>query len=198
MENEGCGDGKAVGGIAVELFQLAALLVGDGQRALPLIESALADMEIDPCLDPTAAREQARRSVVREALAQLAAEEPSAFNRDIASSGGPAPCVHDEDLQAAGVTAEELGSWLEHREAGELERPAKVWLARLPLLERAVFVQRAVLGLGNEAAARLLREAGGESARHWTAETVGVLFRRALCSLADSLAHAPGLAPAAV
>ena len=195
MANDGCGDRNAVGGMAVELFQLASLLVGDNERALPLIENALATMEIDPCLDPEPAREQARRSVVREALAQLAADEPAAFASQAAVSGGPEPCVHDEDLQAAGVTADDLRHWLEQRGEGELDRPARVWLERLPLVQRAVFVQRAVLGQGNEAAARLLREAGGEQARGWTPEKVSELFRRALCSLADSLAHAPGLAP---
>ncbi len=198
MRSDGCGDRSAVAGMAEELFQLASLLLGSGRRALPLIESALATMEIDPCLDPERAREQARRAVVRAALVQLAREQPAAFSSYAAPAGGPDPCVHDDDLQAAGVTADELHTWLEQRGEGELHRPARAWLERLPPAERAVFVQRAVLGQGNEAAAKLLREAGGDEARGWTPEKVSNLFRRALCSLANSLAHAPRFAPAVV
>ncbi len=194
MRSDGCGDSNAVGSIAEELFQLASLLVGGGGRALPLIEGALATVEIDPCMEPQAARQQARRAVTRAALAQLAAEQPLAFAGQAEDASEPSPCVHDDELQAAGVTPDQLRAWLQGQ-GQELGLPARQWLEELPAAQRAVFVQRAVLGQGNEAAASLLREAGGEQTRNWTPEKVGNLFRRALCSLADSLAHAPGLAP---
>jgi hypothetical protein len=187
MATSGCGDASAVQGIAVELFQLASLLVGDEAKALELIERSVATMEIDPCLDPEAARLQARTRVTREALAQLVAAEPAMFAQGGQPPAAHDPCIQDEDLQAAGVTPAELRAWVEGQGKPELRK----WLEGLPVAQRAIFVQRAVLGQGNEAAASLLREAGG--AHGWTAEGVSDVFRQALCSLANSLVHAPGV-----
>ena len=192
-EMGGCGNEGAVSEIAVELFQLASLLVGSTGQALPLIEHALGRIEADPCLDPELAREEARRSVVREALRHLAAEQPAAFASQDAEGSGAAACVEDDDLQAAGISAAQLGQWLNEQGEGDLGRGPRVWLEGLPVAQRAVFVQRAVLRQGNEAAAHLLREAGGTEAKGWTPEKVSGLFRQALCSLANSLAHVPAL-----
>ncbi len=182
-------------GMAMELFQLASLLVGDQGKALGMIESSLATMEIDPCLDPALAREQARSRVVHAALTQLAAEQPAAFRTDDSAAGAADPCIQDDDLQAAGITPAQLRGWLEQQGKPELRRGLREWLEELPLLQRAIFVQRAVLGQGNDTAAHLLREAGGTEASGWTAERVSGTFRRALCSLANSLAHAPAAEP---
>lgn len=180
-----------VQGMAAELFQLASLLVGDGPSAAPLIESSLSNMEIDPCLDPEAAREQARTHVVRAALGLLAAQSPAEFaartEGDIGSS-----CIEDDDLLAAGVSPAQLRGWLEGQGNGELRRELRQWLESLSPLQRVVFVQRAVLGLGNETVARKLDDASGKSnTPQWTAQGVSGVFRQALCSLANSLAHAP-------
>ena len=188
---DGCGDAGAVQGMAVELFQLASLLVGEEGRALRLIEGSLAEMEIDPCLDPETAKEQARARVMRGALAQLAAEQPAGFAAHAAEASGHDPCIQDDDLQAAGITPAQLRSWLEEQGGPEVRRGLRAWLEELPVAQRAVFVQRAVLGQGNEAAASLLREAGGAQASGWTPQDVSETFRQALCSLANSLAHAP-------
>ncbi len=187
----GCGNDGAVGAIAVELFQLASLLVGSGGQALPLIENALGRLEADPCLNPEQAREEARKAVVREAVSHLAAQQPTAFASQNELMGGTVPCVEDDDLQAAGISPAQLQQWLDGGAEGELGQGPRAWLEGLPAAQRAVFVQRAVLRQGNEAAARLLREAGGTEARGWTGEKVSGLFRQALCSLANSLAHAP-------
>ena len=186
-----CGDAGAVQGMAVELFQLASLLIGNEGGALQLIERSLATMEIDPCRDPEAAKEQARACVVRGALAELSAAQPGAFRSAPAGAAGYAPCVQDDDLQAAGITPAQLRLWLEQQGKPELRRGLRTWLEELPVVQRAIFVQRAVLGQGNEAAASLLREAGGAEASGWTPQIVGESFRQALCSLANSLAHAP-------
>ena len=192
MAEAGCGDASAVQGMAAELFQLASLLVGDEQRALRLIESSLATMEIDPCLDPETANQQARAHVVRGALAQLASEQPAAFASQAAvGSARVDPCIQDDDLQAAGITPAQLRGWLEQQGKPELRRGLREWLESLPVAQRAIFVQRAVLGQGNETAAGLLREACGAAAGGWTPQTVSETFRQALCSLANSLAHAP-------
>jgi len=191
MATKDCGDAGAVPGMAAELFQLASLLVGDGDRALSLIERSLATMEIDPCLNPVLAREQARACIVRDSLAELALEQPAAFDTHATGSMEHDPCIQDDDLQAAGITPVQLRSWLEQQAKPELRRGLRDWLEELPLVQRAIFVQRAVLGQGNEAAATLLRETGGPQAKGWTSQNVSDTFRQALCSLANSLAHAP-------
>lgn len=190
MAEGGCGDRGAVQGMAAELFELASLLVGDEDRALRSIEGALASMEIDPCLNPETAKEQARASVVRSALMELAGEHPAALATAEAPVGEN-PCIQDDDLEAAGVTQNQLREWLRAQEKPELRKGLRAWLEGLPVAQRAIFVQRAVLGQGNEAAASLLRETGGEAAGGWTSQRVSQTFRLALCSLANSLAHAP-------
>ena len=190
MATGDCGDAGAVQGMAVELFQLASLLVGDEGRALEVIEHSLATMEVDPCRDPEAAKEQARARVVRGALAELSQAEPGAF-RLRSVDAGVGGCIQDDDLGASGVEESQLRGWLDAQAKPELRRGLRTWLEALPLVQRAIFVQRAVLGQGNEAAATLLREAGGEQAGGWTSQSVRDVFRQALCSLANSLAHAP-------
>ena len=61
MSTGDCGEASAVGGMAEELFHLASLLVGDSGRALPVIERALATVEIDPCLQSRSLRLSSRR-----------------------------------------------------------------------------------------------------------------------------------------
>ena len=190
-EQGGCGDPGAVQGMAAELFQLASLLMGEQSRALQLIESSLASMAIDPCLDPEAAKEQARGRVLRGALLALSAAQPRAFSTVASTGASDGPCLQGDDLEAAGVTPSQLRGWLEQQGRPEWKRGMRASLEELPLLQRTIFVQRAVLGQGNEAAASLLREAGGAEAAGWTPQSVGEIFRQALCSLATSLAHAP-------
>jgi DNA-directed RNA polymerase specialized sigma24 family protein len=194
MATEGCGDANAVQGMALELFQLASLLVGSQDNALALIETSLATMQLDPCLDPEAARTEARRFVVRGALEQLAHQNPSAFAAPVEASPAHDPCIQDDDLQASGVTPSQLQELMNNQGSEGL----RVWLEGLPVAQRTVFVQRAVLGQNNDATASMLRQSAGETARDWTPQAVSNTFRQALCSLANSLAHAPAPDPMAV
>ncbi len=192
----GCGDPGVVPGMATELFQLASLLVGSEERALTTIESALATMQIDPCLDPESARQQARVGVVRSALQVLAAEQPASLATIDGGTADAGPCIQDDDLAGAGITEAQMRDWLGRQGNAGLQKGLRDWLESLPVAQRAVFVQRAVLGQGNEAAAGLLRETGGSPAAGWTPQDVSQTFRVALCSLANSLAHAPEQASA--
>lgn len=194
----GCGDAGAVQGMALELFQLASLLVGDEGRALKLIEDSLASMAIDPCLDPESARSEARRCVVSGALKLLSAESPTAFTVQAGLVPEHDPCVQDDDLQAAGISPEQLRELLDQQGAPAMREGLRAWLENLPVAQRTVFVQRAVLGQGNDAAAALLRQAAGAPAQGWTSQAVSDTFRQALCSLANSLAHAPATGAVAV
>jgi hypothetical protein len=183
-----------VQGTAVELFQLAALLLGDQNEAVGLVEETMAGTEIDPCADPAAARRQARQQVLAGALARLRQSDPASF-----AVAGDVPratsmCVEDEDLSAAGISQAQLTDWL----ASEGRQDLRDWLRALPAAQRAVFVQRAVLGQGNAATAEALQASEGTSegkgsSAWWTPQAVGELYRLALCSLANSLARSSGV-----
>ena len=70
---------------------------------------------------------------------------------------------------------------------GEGRGRLRTWLQHLPLAQRAIFVERVVLGHDNTATAETLRSASGTAS--WTPEKVSTVFRQALCSLATSLVH---------
>jgi hypothetical protein len=198
MATDGCGDASAVQGMALELFQLASLLVGDQGLALDLIERSLATMEIDPCLDPEMARNEARRVVARGALEILIHDQPAAFAVPADGYAHHNSCVQDDDLSAAGITADQLQQLLDRQGDVEGRKGLRDWLESLPVVQRTIFVQRAVMGQGNDTAAGLLRQAGGEVTSEWTPSAVSETFRQALCALANSLAHAPSHSGAAV
>ncbi len=186
----GCGDASVVQGTAVELFQLASLLMGDQAEAVALVEETLASIEIDPCLDPDAARLLTRQKVLSLGVARLRLRDPGSF-AGVPEAGGSL-CVEDEDLSAAGVSPAQLVEWLATAGEPGLRHDLRDWLAALPGAQRAIFVQRAVLGQGNAAVAASL-DASGPGDGQWSPVAVGEMYRLALCSLANSLAHAPGV-----
>jgi hypothetical protein len=173
-----------VQGTAVELFQLASLLMADQVEAIALAEATLASVEIDPCLDPAATALLARKQVVALGLARLREVHPGSFAG--VPHTGSSLCVEDEDLGATSISHAQLAAWL----ASDGRRDLRDWLAALPGAQRVIFVQRAVLGESNETVAASLTV--GDAAP-WTAMAVGEVYRLALCSLANSLAHAPAV-----
>ncbi len=182
MSAGGCGDASVVQGTAAELFHLAALLMGDQGEAVGLVEQTLASVEIDPCLDPLAARRLTQKQVLALGLARLRQIDPASF-AGVPSELNPV-CVEDEDLSVAGISPAQLTEWL----ASEGRQDLRDWLTALPGAQRAIFVQRAVLGEGNAAVAVAL-DASGNGSAGWSPSAVGELYRQALCSLANSLAH---------
>ena len=190
MSTGGCGDASVVQGAAIELFQLASLLMGDQAEAVALVEETLASVEIDPCLDPDAARLLTREKVLSLALAHLRLRDPGSFAG--VPDAGSSLCVEDEDLSAAGVSHAQLAEWLATAGEPGLRHDLRDWLAALPGAQRAIFVQRAVLGQGNAAVAVAL-DASGSGVGQWSPVAVGEMYRLALCSLANSLAHAPAV-----
>jgi DNA-directed RNA polymerase specialized sigma24 family protein len=183
-----------VQGTALELFQLAALLLGDQDEAVRLVEETMARTEIDPCADPASARRQARQQVLEGALGRLRQTDPASFAVSGDAAAANNVCVEDEDLSAAGISHAQLTEWL----ASEGRQDLRDWLRALPAAQRAVFVQRAVLGQGNVATAEAFQASapasdGKGGAGWWTPQAVGELYRLALCSLANSLAHSSGV-----
>ena len=168
-----CTGGQVTAQDAVaELYQLAALMLGDPRQAAEAAEATVARISIDPCADAKASMNEAREHLVKVAVARLSAREPKAFDPP-ASASGPAGCIEEDDLAAAGVSASELARLLHDPGRGVL----RDWLNKLPAAQRAVFVLRAMMGWDNATAAVMLSEA---AARHWQAEQVSELFRQAL------------------
>ncbi len=188
MSNQDCGE-KGGAGVAraehtaLELFQLASLLVGDQEQALRLVEECVSTSDLDPCAAEAGAEERVREKLTQSALTWMREHAPESFAVDEtpATLGG---CVETDDLEAAGISSAKLAEML----SGEQRHKLRNWLDELPLAQRAVFVLRAVLGRNNASTAAALKQAGGSAG--WTADMVSLMFRSALCSLANQLAHA--------
>lgn len=186
MGTGNCEDGvRKAQETAAELYQLAALLLGDEGEAANLVESTVANVDVDPCAPEDAAVDTARHHLVEAAVALMNEADPGAFAAP-AHGSGPATCIEDDDLSAAGISAQQISDLLSGPGNG---RELRNWLDELPKAQRAIFVQRAVLGWNNDAtAASLVNGSGAEPA--WSGAQVGETFRQALCSLANLLVHA--------
>lgn len=165
---------------AIEMYHFAALMLGSEAEALHLVESAVASADVDPCADPVVAKGLVQERVLDGALTVMHRHDPTSFS-DVPAAG-PSSCLDDDDFaQASGIEIAELVSGVGR---GRLRE----WLDRLSQAQRAVFVQRAVLGQDNAATARAINRVALPAV--WTPEAIGLLFRQALCSLASLLAHA--------
>lgn len=189
MEKTGMVDGDCKDGqlkaqdAAVELYQLAALMLGDESQAAELVEDAVAQTNIDPCAEGDASVRAARLNLVETAVARLSQANPKAFDAPSLSVQHSGGCIEDDDLSSAGISTSQLAGML----SGPGRRTLRDWLNKLPVAQRAIFVERAILGWDNAAAAASLSKA---AARNWQPRQVSELFRQALCSLATSLVHA--------
>ena len=115
-------------------------------------------------------------------MARMHQSNPQAFVAPAASDMASGSCIEDDDLSAAGITQAELAELISGTGRDEM----RAWLEQLPLAQRAIFVQRAVLGWDNGATAETLKQDSGSG---WQPQQVSDVFRQALCSLATSLVH---------
>jgi DNA-directed RNA polymerase specialized sigma24 family protein len=175
-----CGDSAIVESAARELYQTAALFVGDETEAIQLVEQTVASVEMDPCSDGEAAREAASRDLIQRALARVVALRPDQMHPAAAADLGG--CVETDDLSAAGITRQQLDDLL----SGAGSTRMRQWLEGLGPVERSVFALRAVMGRSGGESAQLLEQTTGDP---WTEAHVGGAYRAALCSLASSLVH---------
>lgn len=171
--------------VAARLYNLAAMLVGEGEEAERLVEMAITDAEVSICRSPALARRNGRRALGIAALELLAKRNPAAF---IPPDAPPPckPCLKDEEMEAAGISYEEFETLV----GGPARGRVREWLNQLPTAQRVVFVLRAVAGLTTEETARQLRDHGGAAASGWSEDKVRESFRQGLCSLASQLLHA--------
>jgi DNA-directed RNA polymerase specialized sigma24 family protein len=175
-----CNDSATIESAARELYQTAALFVGEESEATQLVEETVASIEIDPCADGEAARNAANRELIQRSLARVASLRPAEMHPSATSDLGG--CVETDDLSAAGITREQFEGLL----TGSGRARMRQWLEGLGPVQRSVFVLRAVLGKSGSESAHLLEQTTGDS---WTEANVGGAYRAALCSLASSLVH---------
>src|ERR1700722_10671604 len=84
---------------ALQLFQIAALMLGDEQEAVSLVEEVVAKVEADPCAEGTLAYAEARALLVRPAVQRMAGLYPEAFVVPTAQQADAA-CIETDDLGA--------------------------------------------------------------------------------------------------
>lgn len=171
--------------IAAAFYSLASMLVGEGEESVRVVETAVATAEVSPDSGPLEARQSGRRALVRAALDAIVRRDPGSLAAPL-SIVTDSTCIDDDDLAAAGLSAEEL----ERMIAGPDRDRVRAWLEKLPTAVRTVFVLRAVAGFSAIETTALLKAHGGPSATTWTPEAVREVFRQGLCSLASQLFHA--------
>jgi hypothetical protein len=171
--------------IAAGMYSMASMLVGEGEDSIRLVETAVANADLSASHDPAGARKSSRMALCAAALDTLAERDPAS----LAAPEGlehAATCIGDDELDAAGVSTEEL----ERMIAGPDRDRVRNWLESLPTAMRAIFVLRGVAGFATSETAELLQAHGGPQAAGWSGDAVRELFRQGLCSLASQVLQA--------
>ena len=170
--------------IAAKLYNIASMLVGEGEESVQLMETAVSNSEVTCCNTAAEASLSSKRVLAREALRRIAARDAEA----LAAPDGvehAQTCIEDDDLDAASAHGEEF----ERAIAGPDRERVRTWLESLPASMRVIFTLRAVAGIPAAETAALLSAYGGPQAAGWSAEAVRELFQQALCGLASQLLH---------
>lgn len=167
---------------ALQLFQIAALLLGNEDEAVAVVEETVAKVKTDPCAEGTLAYAEARTLLVHAAVQRMAGRDPEAFTVPAAQPADGA-CIETDELGAAGLTGEQLAALV----SGAGRAGMREWLDRLAPALRTIFVLRAVAGQDGEQTAESLRQSGVKGAQAWRRDQVGSAYRQALCSLATCL-----------
>ena len=171
--------------IAAGLYNMASMLVGEGEDSIRLIETAVARAEISACSDAQHGRMSSRRALCTAAIELIAERNPESLAAPVWVQHSTT-CIEDDDLESTGISREDL----EHMLAGPNRENVKLWIENLPTSTRVVFVLRAVAGFTANETATMLAEHGGKNAGGWSADAVRETFRQGLCSLASQLIHA--------
>jgi hypothetical protein len=178
------GSDPAFDRLAASLYSLAAMLIGEGEDTVNLVEHAVSHTEISACDDAKQAHMSSRRALAVAAVELLERRQPgclAAPTLPVAASG----CIDDDDLDAAGA----YGKQLQEMMGGPQRDKVRTWLNNLPIASRVIFALRAVAGFTSTETASLLAAHAGPRAA-WTAASVREIFRQGLCSLATQLIHA--------
>ena len=114
--------------IAAGLYSMASMLVGEGEDSIGLVETAVARTEVSAGSDAMEARQSSRRALCTAAIELIAKRNPGS----LAAPEGlehASTCIEDDDLDAAGISRQELEQHAgrsESRKREELDRePAR-------------------------------------------------------------------------
>lgn len=168
--------------IAAGMYSMASMLVGEGEDSISLVENAVANAVVSSAHGTSEARQASRRALCCAALDTLVRRHPTS----LATPQGlqhAATCIEDDDLDAAGVSRDEL----ERMMSGPDRDHVRNWLESLDTAPRTIFVLRAVASFTPSETAELLQAHGGLDAAGWNPDAVRELFRQGLCSLASHL-----------
>ncbi|HTX76800.1 MAG TPA: hypothetical protein VMD29_11390 [Terracidiphilus sp.] len=171
--------------VAAGLYSLASMLAGEGEEAIRLVETAVANAEVSARTEPEAARHASRVALAAASIQFLSRRDPAslAAPERLAHAN---TCIDDDDLDAAATARDQLESMM----AGPDRERVRTWLESLPAAMRVIFVLRAVAGFTAAETAALLISNAGPQAAGWSAEGVRELFRQGLCSLASQMIKA--------
>ena len=114
---------------AVEMYQFAALMLGDEAAALSLVENTVASVDVDPCADPAAAKGLVRERVLDGALEAMQRQDPAAFAEVPAALQGGG-CIEDDAVPLSGAEIAELVAEGGPRAAARLAGTADAGAAR--------------------------------------------------------------------
>ena len=153
---------------ALQLFQIAALMLGDEQEAVSLVEEVVAKVRGRPMRR----RDTGVRGGADSAGADCSAADgravPGSVCRTDYATGGRS-CIETDDLGAAGLTGDQFGALM----SGAGRAGMREWLERLAPALRAIFVLRAVAGQDGEQTAESLRQSGATGRRRGGATRLG-------------------------
>ena len=170
--------------IAAGLYSLASMLVGEGEDSVLVVETAIATVDLSGCHDAVEARQRSRLALAKAAIELLCRRDSQGLAAPQRLEPAQA-CIGDDDLDAIGVSGDELTRML----AGPERDRVRAWLSSLSTTSRVIFALRAVAAFPSAQVASLLAQYGGSSAAGWHPESVREIFRQALCSLASQLLH---------
>lgn len=170
--------------IAAGLYNLASMLVGEGEDSIALVEQAVATADVSAGDDAAQARKSSRLALSGAALAVLERRSPGSLAA-LKNLEHVSTCIGDEDLDTGDVSSEELAKLM----SGPERERVRQWLVSLPVEFRVIFALRAVARFSSPEVASLLAAHGGPSAAEWTPEDVREIYRQALCSLASQVIH---------
>jgi hypothetical protein len=179
----GCTD-DAADRILAGLYNMAAMLVGDGEDGAMLVETAVASSDVQSCQDEARIQYNSGRALCRAAIALIAERDPASLAAPV-DVKPLTTCIHRDELEAAGITRAELESII----TGPDRERVRKWLESLSIPVRTIFVLHAVAGYTAAESAFALSTYGGPQAAGWNPNAVGELFRLGLCSLASQLLH---------
>src|SRR5664279_2896942 len=108
-ERKGAGGATTLEDSALELFQTAAMLLGQETEAVSVVEEVVGSAKSDPCAEPSAAHREAREMVIAAALRRMG-ELPGGGLDAVKAAGSVSEgsCIESDDLSAAGISSDQL------------------------------------------------------------------------------------------